>query len=238
MGITIKYRGKAKSKQTVDVLIDELCAMAYDFGWKYDIVIEEAIKGTLIPFWGMGYGFVPSEEMIKKEHLEFFPKMVSADSTGYYKVYDSAYAEKVRVFLKDGKNPEFPIDTVQRGIWVQPHSKCEALRFLFDMKTLQLVDYTVSPDNPNVIFGMEGNYCKTQFAGFRTHVAVCDLLRWSTQFIDFTSIVDEAGYYETQDYEASQKRFSDMEQALKNFGEILKEVSDQFGLKVTMGGEK
>lgn len=236
MGITIHYQGKGKSRNAIDILTNELAAMAYDFGWKYDVV-EEAMIGKFMPAWGMGYGFIPSKEQIKNDNIEFFSKMVSKESNGYFKIYESKYAERVRKAFLEGKMPEFEIDTVQKGLWVQVHSKCEPLKFIFDTKTLDLVDYNRSPDDSNLIYGFEGSYCKTQFAGFHSHVTVCKLIRWSHKYVLFSQIKDEAQYYETQDFEYSYNIYTGMEKELKRVGSELKDIVSKLGLTVKIGDE-
>lgn len=44
MGITIHYKGKAKSLEAVDDVIKEVQEMAERFGWEHGVVDEEVIS--------------------------------------------------------------------------------------------------------------------------------------------------------------------------------------------------
>ena len=55
MGITIYYKGKAKSLEAIDALIEHLRKTSERFNWDHELV-EEEIKGELCPSWGYGFG--------------------------------------------------------------------------------------------------------------------------------------------------------------------------------------
>jgi hypothetical protein len=67
------------------------------------------------------------------------------------------------------------------GLTVWPHADCEPVRFEFD----------------EAFFTQE--YCKTQFAGVATHIAVIDLLRRVAPLFCEFEVVDEGDYWESSD---------------------------------------
>ncbi len=137
MGITIHYSGKAKSPEAVDQLIDTLQEISEESGWSYHLV-NGSVKGHFKPFWGIGYGFKPSEDQILKGGIEFFPRMVSSQCNGYFKIYDTKFAAPVKKSFEKGVWPSFTIDTRKKGIQLTLHPKCETLSFIFIFKRLNL----------------------------------------------------------------------------------------------------
>jgi len=137
MGITIHYKGKAKSLEAIESLIGELQEMAEKFGWEHGLV-EKEVKGELCPSWGYGFGYVPSKEQMEKENIEYFAAIVTKDCNGYFKFSDSKYQEDYRNTFKKGKWPKFSVDTKVKGIWLDIHPECETLEFMFDLATLEL----------------------------------------------------------------------------------------------------
>lgn len=223
MGITIHYKGKAKSLEAIDNLIEELKEIAEKFNWEYWIV-DKPLKGKLSPSWGYGYSYVPTEDEIKKDGIEFFPKMVSDTCTGYYMIGDSKYADEARKALRKGKYPEFSIDTNVKGICLNVHPECETLAFEFDLKTLELVKYRQYNHSPGIIYGYDSLFCKTQFAGFKIHQLICKLIKLTEKYIDYEEIYDEAEYYHNQDEEAAQKAFCENEIRIEQLAGELDEV--------------
>ena len=133
---------KAKSHDAVDLLIDTLQEIADASGWSFHLV-SGAVKGPFKPFWGMGFGYIPREEELLKGDVTFYPRMVSSKCNGYFKVYDTKYATKVKEFLGQGVWPSFTIDTYKKGIQVNIHPKCETLQFIFDLKMAELASYEI-----------------------------------------------------------------------------------------------
>ena len=232
MGITIHYSGKAKSPEAVDQLIDTLREISEESGWSYHLV-NGKVKGKFKPFWGIGYGFKPSEDQILKGGIKFFQLMVSSQCNGYFKIYDTKFAVEVKESLEKGAWPSFTIDTHKKGIQLTLHPKCETLSFIFDLQTLELASYEVYAHSRGIIYGFNGFSCKTQFAGFETHRTVCKLIKMASRYIDYTKVYDESKYYETEDSHASQENFETVDNALKMFLEVLRGR----GMHVTSGDE-
>lgn len=85
-----------------------------------------------------------------------------------------------------------------RGVVIQPHPESEPLHVLFgDDRFLQ-------------------DYCKTQFAGASTHVAVVNLLRHVAPHFAELRVIDEADFWDTGDVGALQYHFASFERALAN----------------------
>ncbi len=232
MGITIHYSGKAKNHEAVDQLIDTLQEISEDSGWNYHLV-QGAVKGPFKPFWGMGYGYIPHKEEMLKGDVHFYPQMVSAQCNGYFKVYETKYAEKVKESLGQGVWPSFTIDTYKKGIQITLHPKCETLEFIFDLKTLELANYEVYAHSRGIIYGFNGFSCKTQYAGFEVHRIVCKLIKMASRYIEYTRVYDESKYYESEDSETGQDSFASVGKALHMFMESLKEK----GFDTTTGDE-
>ncbi|MHB8579128.1 MAG: hypothetical protein ACYDA4_04610 [Ignavibacteriaceae bacterium] len=232
MGITIHYSGKAKSLEAIEQFIDTLQEISEESGWSYHLV-SGSVKGRFKPFWGIGYGFKPSEDQILKGGIEFFPRMVSSRCNGYFKIYDTKFAAPVKKSFEKGVWPSFTIDTHKKGIQLTLHPKCETLSFIFDLQTLELASYEVYAHSRGIIYGFNGFSCKTQFAGFDVHRIVCKLIKMASRYIDYTKVYDESNYYGTEDSQASQENFELVDNALKMFLEVLKNK----GLHVTSGDE-
>ena len=235
MGITIHYRGKAKNEKAINDLIEMLEYFAKEQSWEFQFV-NEHLKGSFYPPWGYGYGYIPKRERLSEEGIEFFPKMVSTDCNGYFHLFDTQYAEEVRRSLRRGKTPEFTIDTIYKGIYLDVHAQCETLGFCFDMNTLELANYRSSERSKGII-GFNGFHCKTQFAGFEMHKIVCALIKATERYIDYTLIDDEAGFYHMQDDNESRKEFEKMTAMIESFGTKLKEMGKRRGIEVQIGAE-
>jgi hypothetical protein len=83
-----------------------------------------------------------------------------------------------------------------RGLVVQPHPECEPLHFLFgDDRFMQ-------------------SYCKTQFAGVATHVAVVTLLRRIAPHFAELTVLDEGAFWESNDAESLQSHLDGFDRAL------------------------
>lgn len=236
MGITIHYRGKAKSLESIGGLIKELKEMAEAFHWEHGVVGED-VKGELSPSWGYGFGYTPSREDMEREQIEFFPAMVSKTCNGYFKLWDSRYREEMRNAFQKGEWPKFSVDTRKEGIWLNVFPKCETLDFIFDVKTLDLADYQRYDHTPGLIYGHEGFSCKTEFAGVKAHILVCKIIQLTEKYVDYSRIYDEADFYDTQDVRAAQKAFMVSRTNIMEIARKLEKAFEGKGLTVVMGDE-
>ncbi len=234
MGITIHYAGKAKSPEAIGELTKVISERAEALHWQSKSV-DQDLKGRFYPSWGHGYGYIPSAEESKRSNVEFFPKMVTPECNGLFRIFDTQYAEGIREGFSAGLWPKFSIDTHVRGIILYPHEKCEEVRFIFNMKSLDLVHYEWSENNSGVIHGYSTCWSKTQFAGFKIHVLVCETIRLAEKYVDFSMIKDEAGYYHTRDLMVGIKNFNEMLSSIKKMEKFLNEIGKNFGLRATMG---
>ena len=114
MGITIHYAGKAKSLAAITQLINAMTERASIMDWRTSLVNRNVI-GKFYPNWGIGYGFVLPEEMIKESKIEFFPDMVSRQCNGYFRIFDTPFAESYRDAFRKGRYPTFKIDTTSKA---------------------------------------------------------------------------------------------------------------------------
>ncbi len=235
MGITIHYAGKVKSPEAISELSEVLVARAEVLHWQFKLV-DQDLKGKFYPSWGHGYGYVPSAEESRRHNIEFFPKMVTPECNGFFRIFDTQYAEGIREGFRAGLWPKFRIDTHLKGIILYPREKCEELKFVFNMKSLELANYEVHDHITNVIYGYNSCWSKTQFAGFRIHVMVCETIRLAEKYVDFSMIKDEAGYYHSRDLMAGIKNFNEMMWSIETLEKFLEEIGKQFGLRATTGG--
>ncbi len=98
---------------------------------------------------------------------------------------------------------DVPVDDHVRGAIIQPPD-CETLTLTFG-RAGQLIYYSEAR------FGERGPGCygliqdylwvKTQFSGPKTHTQVCDLLRLVEKYAAELEVHDDAGYWETGDYQ-------------------------------------
>ncbi len=234
MGITIYYAGKAKSPEAFGELLEVLADRAEALHWRLKAV-DEDLKGRFYPSWGHGYGYIPSPEEINERGIEFFPKMVKPDCNGYFRLYDHQYANDIREGFGMGMYPKFHLDTHISGIILYPHEKCESLKFIFNTKTLELANYEIH--DHDAIYGYNSCWCKTQFAGFKIHVLVCETIRLTEKYIDFSKIKDEAEYFHSQDLMVGIKNFNEMMFNIKEFGRFLNNLGKRYGLSTKSGDE-
>lgn len=83
-----------------------------------------------------------------------------------------------------------------RGLVVHPHPECEPLSILFGD------DWFIQ------------DFCKTQFAGVATHVAVVSLLRRIAPHFAELNVVDEGTFWESDDAASLQGHFDAFDRAL------------------------
>jgi len=92
-----------------------------------------------------------------------------------------------------------PLDDQWQGILIQP-PECESLWLTFN-RSGQLIVYEepFEADTPGRYHAREQLWCKTQFGTVETHIAICDLLRQVEPYMAEFKVIDEGGYWETQD---------------------------------------
>ncbi len=102
---------------------------------------------------------------------------------------------------------------------------------MFDPATLELADYQKHEHTPNLIYGYERFFCKTQYAGVKIHVLVCKIIELTEKYIEYSKIYDEAGYYGTGNMQTATEAFWESAAQIKALGEKLKEVAKGVGLE-------
>ena len=236
MGITIHCAGKAKSLEAIMELMDMLALRAGALHWRTEMV-DDVIRGRFFPNWGYGFGYVPSKEDIQSRKIEFFPQMVSLKCNGYFRIFDGPYADRYRASFRKGKYLSFRIDTRVKGMIIYPHQFCDVLSFTFDLKTLKLASYGTWGKNSEEVHGGESLSCKTQSAGFKVHVMVCETIRLAERYVEFSMIKDEAEYYQSRDLTVGIRNFNEMMFNIKEFGKFLNDIGKRHGLSAKSGDE-
>lgn len=118
--------------------------------------------------------------------------------------------------------PELSVDTKVRGIWIGIYPKCDTLEFVFDLATLEPVNYQEYDHVPGIIHSYEKFFCKTQFSGVKIHILACNIIELTEKYIDYSDIHDEAGFYETKNVQKAAEAFWESFSMSKNLGENLK----------------
>ncbi len=236
MGITIHYAGKAKNREAFAALTAVMAERAEALHWQLKL-IDQDVMGKYYPNWGHAYAYVPPANEILRKKLEFFPRMITTGCSGFFKIHETQYSEYLREGFSAGLWPKFSIDTHVEGIVLYPHEKCEEVRFVFNMNSLDLVHYEWSEDIPGVIYGYNSCWSKTQLAGFKIHVLVCETIRLAERYVDFSEIKDESGYYHTRDLMVGIKNFNETKFSIKNLQKFLNDVGKRHGLSAKSGDE-
>lgn len=118
---------------------------------------------------------------------------------------------------------------------LHPHSKCESINLDFrkwkEVRQREGFDYCretmkdcekMLNDNDYVC----GSFTKTQYAGYKTHVLVAEILRKIAGRCTLAYVSDEADYYESGSKEETLKNFDESSDMISKVAGILKE---QFG---------
>lgn len=92
-----------------------------------------------------------------------------------------------------------------RGVAITPHPKCEPV----------LLDFNTA----NELSG----FTKTQYAPFRVHVQIVELLHAIEPFMEGLTVIDESGLWETGDQAAARARFKFLDDAMDRLAGALRE---------------
>ncbi len=116
---------------------------------------------------------------------------------------------------------------------LHPHPDCESVDLTFrqwkEVKAAKEWDYCkeVMQDYEKVLHDEDlvcGSFTKTQYAGYRTHVLVAELLRKVAGACTLAYVSDEADYYETRDAEKARQEFDESSEAISKIAIALKEA--------------
>ena len=116
---------------------------------------------------------------------------------------------------------------------LHPHPDCESVNLAFrkwkEVKAVKEWDYCkeVMQDYEKVLDGEDfvcGSFTKTQYAGYKAHVLVAELLRKVAGSCTLAYVSDEADYYETRDTEKTRQEFDESSEAISKIASMLKEA--------------
>lgn len=116
---------------------------------------------------------------------------------------------------------------------LHPHPDCETLALEFEqwkaVKQREGWNYCkeVMQDYEKVLHDDDyvcGSFTKTQYAGYKTHVLVAELLRKVAGSCTLAYVSDEADYYETRDAEKTMQEFDESSEAISKIAGMLKEA--------------
>jgi len=111
--------------------------------------------------------------------------------------------------VKERKETDYP--SGYKGIYIIPHKDCEWFEVSFDSWG-HIPDY---------------NFCKTQFAGVKAHILVCDLLKILDYYIPL-EIFDEGEYWGKKDKDLLRSNLGENMAMIQSLG---KQLKDEFGDK-------
>ena len=116
---------------------------------------------------------------------------------------------------------------------IDPHPDCETLALEFEkwkaVRQREGWDYCkeVMQDYEKVLHDEDlvcGSFTKTQYAGYKAHVLVAELLRKVAGSCTLAYVSDEADYYETRDAEKTRQEFDESSEAISKIASMLKEA--------------
>lgn len=108
-----------------------------------------------------------------------------------------------------------------RGIILRPASEMESIPFLFDSngRMHALGDLIAGWTRKNAILSVA---VKTQYADCADHICLVGLLRYiKRKYIPNLKVVDEGGYWESEDPVELQRRIDELGAIIKGFGPAL-----------------
>jgi len=144
---------------------------------------------------------------------------------------------------------DYRITDKEKVLIILPHPDCESINlefrkwkdyvemakkqdWVYEYETLK-DDFNLS-DDECLDMWVCSNFTKTQFAGFETHVKVCNILRIVAMVCNKVEIYDEAEYYETLEADESVKNFEENLMLIGAVAGMLKKVFGD-GAKVGIG---
>jgi hypothetical protein len=131
------------------------------------------------------------EGRLKKD--DYFDTIIKI-ATDFSKKYDMNYLhfEESSKFLERVKNEkDWNYEGSTKGIKIQPDSNSDPLWIEFDN------DYYIQ------------EYCKTQFSETNVHIKIVELLKEIEPYFEQLIVMDEGGFWETQNIELLKQRFNE-----------------------------
>lgn len=116
---------------------------------------------------------------------------------------------------------------------LHPHPDCETVNLDFrqwkEVKAVTGWDYCkeVMQDYEKILHDEDfvcGSFTKTQYAGYKAHVLVAELLRKVAGACTLAYVSDEADYYEIRDTEKTRQEFDESSEAISKLASMLKEA--------------
>lgn len=135
-----------------------------------------------------------------------------------------AIAEKLEMKVLEHRDMELVL---------HPHPDCESVNLEFrqwkEVKAVKEWDYCkeVMQDYEKILHDEDfvcGSFTKTQYAGYKTHVLVAELLRKVAGLCTLAYVSDEADYYETRDAEKTRQEFDESSEMISKLAGVLKEA--------------
>jgi len=125
------------------------------------------------------------------------------------------------------------IEDKETSLIIHPHPDCETISLEFckwkEVKSIKEGDYCkdtllayekVLSDDDFVC----SSFTKTQYAGFRTHILVAEIIRNVAVRSTLAYVSDEAGYYETGDMQKTAGNFDASTKMISKMAGMLKEA--------------
>jgi len=125
------------------------------------------------------------------------------------------------------------VDDSEMSLVVHPHPNSETINLEFktwievkqkkefDYCKATLQDYEKVLDDKNFVCS---DFTKTQYAGYKTHILVAEMLRRVASRCTLAYVSDEADYYETRNIDKTAKNFDESSKMIGMIASMLKET--------------
>lgn len=189
MGISIGYKGRLSDPAVLPELISDLKSKARAAGWLCKTMDELMAEGRVTCSGLQGITVYP--------HSECEPVHLHVDAEGTF-VNHTYFA-----LLSDPKKAAMFVEALAESAALTQQVSQKAAK-KEEVRGGPRVDVVQLPTGAGLAFFKEGsryNWTKTQFAGPKVHVAVCDILRHvKDRYAPDLLVTDESRYFETGDY--------------------------------------
>jgi hypothetical protein len=213
MGICIAYQGKLSNPELVAELIADLRSKANAAGWRCKTMEELVAEGRVTCPGLQGITLYPHREC---EPVHFHVDPEGAFVNHFY-----------MALLSDEKKASMMIEALKESMvltrTLTSRGETEETRRPRAARSSDAPSEAARAGDPNeapgTAFFKEGaryNWTKTQFAGPKTHAAVCEILRYvKERYAPDLQITDDTKFFESGDYTELEANFAYVDRTLE-----------------------